>query len=918
MRRERVLGLAATLLLAFSGHSLAASAQILQYSSTPDGTAALDRVSVNREILEFPEGVVTSLTLPTGATVDVEIKRIRQRQTTSSFIGKVVSAGIQGSVTLTFDSKFVFGRIVLAPNAWELKANSDGTVALIDEATRPRLMSSGHDTVTVDTSTMEPPMPDAAGPSKAQAASALSRNRTAEVSILMLYSEDFEDEYPAVTTKLQQLLDVVNTGLVNSDVDAELVLAGTRKIAQPVSESTGDVLDKMRKGEGLYSRVDIWRTKYNADLVSMVRGRHPGRRIDSHCGWGMVPQYEQGKLVRSAAAYTGGHDRDTGCRGLDKWSCGYKVAASFKTYMSYGYEAQAGVYSSPKLTGCGPSGSFACGNAQTADNAKTFRKTASVLASYAPGRIEVWHPYAGAVVSRGVDHRMYFSREMHVGETLRVDLVKDGDVVANLGTYRESYKSSLAEICSTSSCKYRPAWYTSNYIGARCDGWPGCQKIYAKRFIFNVPTTVPEGRGYSIRITNPVKPAEYVWHSQAFKVAGPGIIVTPKTDISLEEKSREKIEVRLSAPPFDTVSFTVKSSDTSEMTVSKSSLKFTHSNWNTPQTVTLKGIDDSIKDGDRWASVVFGKATSGSGRVYWNQALPSLRVNVLDKVIPPSPEDPDADGMTTVEETFWGGNPLQADADSDRDGIPDVIDSDRYSNIDSGRAQRLEPGVTYNEILGHRTPTGGEHFSVVRYGFESRYGNDDLTLQVRGWNVASDTGVKVTLNGTELGYLREGEPRQQGKKTLFQLPRNLLRSGLNTIDIRNVSSEKRWGVYSISLKPLATRTIELKQGKRDNNEYGHRYGDSAHLAFARFSVIPSSWNVTLSMKGYDIDTEREVGVYVNDEFRGHLPMTPNNAVGSKYSVRVPVTPGRSNLIEVRQMSRTLGEKWGVTRVLVTE
>ena len=50
------------------------------------------------------------------------------------------------------------------------------------------------------------------------------------------------------------------------------------------------------------------------------------------------------------------------------------------------------------------------------------------------------------------------------------------------------------------------------------------------------------------------------------------------------------------AQPASNVVLTVTSSDTGEATVN-TPLTFTSGNWNTPQTVTVTGVDDNIIDG---------------------------------------------------------------------------------------------------------------------------------------------------------------------------------------------------------------------------------------------------------------------------------------------------------------------------------
>ncbi|MBI5256162.1 MAG: DUF4347 domain-containing protein [Burkholderiales bacterium] len=56
--------------------------------------------------------------------------------------------------------------------------------------------------------------------------------------------------------------------------------------------------------------------------------------------------------------------------------------------------------------------------------------------------------------------------------------------------------------------------------------------------------------------------------------------------------------VKLGAQPGQNVSVSVGSNDSTEGTVSAATLSFTPANWNTPQTVTVTGVDDPIIDGN--------------------------------------------------------------------------------------------------------------------------------------------------------------------------------------------------------------------------------------------------------------------------------------------------------------------------------
>lgn len=78
-----------------------------------------------------------------------------------------------------------------------------------------------------------------------------------------------------------------------------------------------------------------------------------------------------------------------------------------------------------------------------------------------------------------------------------------------------------------------------------------------------------------------------------------------------DEKSlAATFQVQLATQPASDVTIPVVSSDTSEGTVDKASLTFTNADWNSPQTVTVTGVGDTIADGDIAYSIELGVAVS--------------------------------------------------------------------------------------------------------------------------------------------------------------------------------------------------------------------------------------------------------------------------------------------------------------------
>jgi hypothetical protein len=90
-----------------------------------------------------------------------------------------------------------------------------------------------------------------------------------------------------------------------------------------------------------------------------------------------------------------------------------------------------------------------------------------------------------------------------------------------------------------------------------------------------------------------------------------GFIVTPTSGLTTTEAGGQAtFTVVLTSQPLAGVTIGLSSSDTTEGTVSPSSLTFTIANWNAPQTVTITGVDDAVADGNQLYTIVTAAATS--------------------------------------------------------------------------------------------------------------------------------------------------------------------------------------------------------------------------------------------------------------------------------------------------------------------
>ena len=93
------------------------------------------------------------------------------------------------------------------------------------------------------------------------------------------------------------------------------------------------------------------------------------------------------------------------------------------------------------------------------------------------------------------------------------------------------------------------------------------------------------------------------WYENLNDTAGFTIAETGGGTTVSETGTTDTFTVVLDAAPLSNVVIAVTSNDTGEATVDRASLTFTPANWDTAQTVTVTGVDDSIVDGAQTSSV---------------------------------------------------------------------------------------------------------------------------------------------------------------------------------------------------------------------------------------------------------------------------------------------------------------------------
>lgn len=114
------------------------------------------------------------------------------------------------------------------------------------------------------------------------------------------------------------------------------------------------------------------------------------------------------------------------------------------------------------------------------------------------------------------------------------------------------------------------------------------------------------------------------------EVVGFSVTETDSTTSVSEAGSTDTFDVALTAPPASHVVLTVVSGDASEAVVDVATLTFTVANWNTAQTVTVTGVDDTVVDGDQTATITLAVDDANSDDAFDSLADQTVAANTTD------------------------------------------------------------------------------------------------------------------------------------------------------------------------------------------------------------------------------------------------------------------------------------------------
>ena len=150
--------------------------------------------------------------------------------------------------------------------------------------------------------------------------------------------------------------------------------------------------------------------------------------------------------------------------------------------------------------------------------------------------------------------------------------------------------------------------------------------------------------------------------------AGFTVAESDSTTVVSESGSTDTFTVVLNTEPNSDVVIDLTSSDETEATVSLTSLTFTPNNWNTPQTVTVTGVNDNIIDINISSTIILAINANNS-----DDNFDSLDNQTVSVTTTNDDFDNDNDGYLNANDAF--PNDASAYLDSDSDGYPDSLNN---------------------------------------------------------------------------------------------------------------------------------------------------------------------------------------------------------------------------------------------------
>ncbi|MFN6378434.1 MAG: T9SS type A sorting domain-containing protein [Flavobacteriales bacterium] len=235
-------------------------------------------------------------------------------------------------------------------------------------------------------------------------------------------------------------------------------------------------------------------------------------------------------------------------------------------------------------------------------------------------------------------------------------------------------------------------------------------------------------------------------------VAFPGLFAGTASYQVNEGGATTAIPIVLNTQPTGNVTVSIQSTNTSEVTVSPSTLTFTSSNWSTPQFVNAQGVNDSADDGNIGVTITLSTSTSADA-TYAGLAASTVSVTNLDNdatiTAPGDQEICQNTGLSGVNAiiTNNGGSINTVTASSSNTS---VIDNSDIAIVNLGGGQ-------YSfSISNLNNNTAGTSTITIQAQDENFTYTDQFDVEVDGINVTLNTGDLSICEGEQVTLAASG------------------------------------------------------------------------------------------------------------------------------------------------------------------
>lgn len=371
------------------------------------GAATLYPVRIDRRAVENSTRLGT-LRLPSTGTAPVSARFVRIERHPDgnwTWIGKVDSASGEQSVVLTFGDHATFG-VIPQKSGPALSIDTRHGKSWLVEGETPRQAS-----LPARSDALIPPRRPATGTGKAVAAPAQAKatgSARPMIDVLVAYTPSLVSFYgspSAAQTRIAFMESLANQAYVDSQANVRIRVVAKLLLDDPIPDNWNLIyLITEPSTEPVKVKIDQWRRRYGADLVSVVRGIEAIRDNGSY-GWvngyhgnafdpvnGFSVIGDEGPGVAGADfvfAHELGHnagchheDGGDGEYGAYVFSRGYRGVSDsdqgFGTIMATRLPSQVrlGLFSNPRLTNCM---GRPCGVAGFSDNARSLTTAAPAV-----------------------------------------------------------------------------------------------------------------------------------------------------------------------------------------------------------------------------------------------------------------------------------------------------------------------------------------------------------------------------------------------------------------------------------------------------------------------------------------------------------------------------------------------------------